>query len=232
MRMTTDQLKSGWIHPRRVVRNAVAHRFRHSFTTDPDVTAQAIRSVREFGWQGCLTWPHMITDLPLADDAAFDWVCGEVERTDEAAPTSNLKRHLTGMLSRADIDIVERHRSRLLTLSALRPRERDAVLMRLERRQCDPAEVWRRLEEHCRMAAAAEAFTPPSAASAFDRRCPFDEPTAMIYKVYTQLSDAEKYRWRRCNGGATVWRSASRRGSRRALRCARGRRSISSARAT
>lgn len=158
MRLTTEQLKSGWLHPRRVVRNAVAHRFRHSFTTDPDVTAQAICSVQEFGWQGCLTWPHMITGLPLADDAAFGWVCGEVERTDEAAPTNNLKGHLTRMLSRADIDLVERHRSRLLTLAAMQPRERNAVLTRLELRQCPPAEIWRRLEEHCRMAAAAETF--------------------------------------------------------------------------
>lgn len=158
MRMTTEELKSGWLHPRRVVRNAVAHRFSHSFTADPDVTDQAICSVREFGWRKCLTWPHDFASLPLANDAAFEWVCGEVERTDEAAPSHNLKWHLTVMLSLADIDIVERHRSRLLTLSALRPRERDAVLTRLDLATCPPAEVWRRLEQHCRMAAAGETF--------------------------------------------------------------------------
>ena len=39
-------------------------------------------------------------------------------------------------------------------LCAMRPPERDAVLTRLELTQCPPAEVWRRLEEPCRMAAA------------------------------------------------------------------------------
>lgn len=50
VRLTTDQLKAAWLHPRRVVRNVVASCFADVFTTDPDVTAHAIRGVGEIGW--------------------------------------------------------------------------------------------------------------------------------------------------------------------------------------
>lgn len=158
MQLSTDQLKTGWLHPHRVVRNVVAAHFAEILTTDPDVTAHAIRGAREFGWQRFLTWDHQFTSLPLADDEAFEWVCGEVERTDDGAPSDNLRWHLTRMLARAEITLVERHRARLLALAPLRPEERQILLTRLELATCAPAEAWRRLEDHCRMAAAGETF--------------------------------------------------------------------------
>jgi hypothetical protein len=158
MRVSTEQLKRGWLHPRRVVRNQVATQFADAFTTDPDVTAWAIRGVQEFGWSRFLTWHHTFCRLPLATDAALEWVCGEVERTDEAAPSDNLKRHLAGMLSEAELPLLERHRDRLLAIPGLRPRERTAIETRLELVDCSPADAWRRLEDHCRMAAAGETF--------------------------------------------------------------------------
>lgn len=154
MRVTTEQLKGGWRHPHRVVRNVVASHFTDIFTTDPDVTAHAIRGAQEYGWERFLTWGYRFARLPLADDAALDWVCGEIERTDEGAPSARLKAHLAKMLAAAEIAVVERHRSRLLSLPSLQPMERQALLTRLELVQCSPAESWRRLEDHCRMAAA------------------------------------------------------------------------------
>jgi len=159
MQVTTEELKKGWLHPSRVVRNVVAAHFSESGTTDPEVTAYAIRSVQEFGWGQFLSWGHRFCDLPLAEDAALEWVCGEVERTDEGAPSDNQKRHLTTMLAHAEIGLVERHQPRLLGLPSLHPSEQQAILTRLELLQCPPAEAWRRLEDHCRMAAAGQNFS-------------------------------------------------------------------------
>lgn len=158
MRLTAEHLKAGWLHHRQVVRNAVAWHFTQSLTTDPDVTAHAIRGARECGWERFLTWGHQFADLPLADDAAVEWVCGEVERTDEAAPSENLKGHLTTMLMKAEIALVERHRQRLLALPGLRPRELQTLLTRLDLAACPTDEAWRRLDDHCRMAAAGTTF--------------------------------------------------------------------------
>lgn len=158
MRLTTAQLMTGWLHPRRVVRNVVASHFADALTTDPDVTAHAIRGAREFGWQRFLTWGHQFTSLPLADEAAVEWVCGEVERTDIDAPAANLKWQLTRMLVKAEIGLAERHRARILGLPALGQAERQTLLTRLELAECPPAEAWRRLEDHCRMAAAGKTF--------------------------------------------------------------------------
>jgi hypothetical protein len=141
-----------------VVRNVVANHFSEPPTTDPDVTAQAIRGAEEFGWRAFLSWSHKFASLPLADDAALEWVCDQVERTDEAAPSRNLKSHLSGMLAGADIGLLDRHRERLLGLAALRPADRRAITMRPEFMRLEPAECWRRLEDHCRQAATADSF--------------------------------------------------------------------------
>ena len=158
MRLTTAQLMTGWLHPRRVVRNVVASHFADGRTTDADVTAQAIRGAREFGWQRFLTWEHQFARLPLADEAAVEWVCDEVERTDDDAPSANLKWHLTRMLAQAEIGLADRSKTRILGLDSLDPPERQTLLTRLDLAACPPAEAWRRLEDHCRMAAAGKTF--------------------------------------------------------------------------
>jgi hypothetical protein len=158
MRLSTEQLQAGWLHPNRIVRNAGADFFTDTFTTDPAVTALAIRAAQEFGWERFLTWDYKFCKLPLADDEALEWVCGEVERIDEAAPSNNLKWHLTTMLAKAEIPLLERHRERLLAVPGLQRRERQAIETRLELADCSPADAWRRLEDHCRLAPGAETF--------------------------------------------------------------------------
>jgi len=158
MRLSTEQLQAGWLHPSRIVRNAVAGFFTDTFTTDPEITALAIRGVQEFGWERFLTWDYKVAKLPLADEAALEWVCGELERTDEAAPSKNLAWHLTAMLAGAEIALVARHQDRLLAVPHLGPRERHAIETRLALVDCAPAEAWRRLEDHCRHATGAQTF--------------------------------------------------------------------------
>jgi hypothetical protein len=158
MRLSDDDLKRGWLHPRRVVRNVVAMQFAEALTDDRDVTRHAIRSVQEFGWDNVLTWGYRFSQLPLAEEAAFEWVCDQVERTGKDAPSADHKWHLTGMLAKAEITLVERHRDRLLALEALDPLERDIIVARLDTAGLSPDECWQRIEDHCRAAARAKSF--------------------------------------------------------------------------
>jgi hypothetical protein len=158
MRLSTEDLRHGWRHPRRLVRDVVASYFEHSFTADSATTREATASVEEFGWRGFLSWGYKFTRLPLVDDTAFAWVCEQAERTDEGAPTDDLKWHLASMLVNAEIGGVERHRSRLLALPPLLPEQRQDVLLRLELTRLSPDEAWRRLEAHCEAATQADTF--------------------------------------------------------------------------
>ena len=158
MRLSDEELKAGWIHPKRVVRSAVSSAFSRSHTRDPDVVHHAIRGIEEFGWKNALVWHHHFCDLLLADDAALEWVCRQVERGDDAAPSANQKGHLLKMLAHADISVVERHQSRLFGLETLRDIERTTIETRLELARLAPDECWRRLEEHCRLVAEVESF--------------------------------------------------------------------------
>ena len=68
MRLSTEDLRHGWRHPRRLVRDVVASYFEHSFTADSATTREATASVEEFGWRGFLSWGYKFTRLPLVDD--------------------------------------------------------------------------------------------------------------------------------------------------------------------
>jgi hypothetical protein len=158
MRLTAEDLKAGLLHPRRAVRNVVVKHFGESFTNDPDVTRQAILGIEQFGWQRFLTWEHMFCELPLSDEASFEWVCHQVERSDDGAPSNNQKGHLTTMLSKGEITFVDRHQSRLLAINELSTKDRETIVARLNHAQLDPDECWRRLEAHCAVAHAAKTF--------------------------------------------------------------------------
>lgn len=158
MRLSEEQLKTGFVHPNRIVRGAVTDYFTESFTRDPDATRWAIRGVEQYGWQDVLAWPHKFCELPLLDDFAFEWVCQQVERTDSEAPNLNLRGHLTKMLAEADVTVLARQQSRLLAMDTVEARDRETIVRRMELSQADPEECWQALEEHCRRAAAAENF--------------------------------------------------------------------------
>ena len=158
MRLTDEQLKAGFLHPSRVVRGAIAAHFAESFSRDPDVTRWAIRGAEQYGWKDFLTWSHMFCDLPLVEDAAFEWVCQQVERTDAEAPDLALRWHLSAMLAKAEITFLVRQQSRLLAMDSMQAEDREIVMRRIELAETDPEECWRSLEEHCRRAATFETF--------------------------------------------------------------------------
>jgi hypothetical protein len=158
MRLSDEDLKAGWLHPKRLVRSSVATHFSKSLTRDPAIVHEAIRSVEEFGWKHVLVWPHLFCDLPLADDVAVEWVCAQVERVDDGAPSANQKGHLATMLVGATIASVERYRPRILSLQSLSDRKRKSLATRLELSRLDPDECWHRLVDHCRRAAGVKDF--------------------------------------------------------------------------
>lgn len=158
MRLTEEDMKAGLLHPRRPVRNVVVKHFVESLTNDPDVTRQAIRGVEQFGWSRFLTWEHMFSRLPLNDEASFVWVCDQMERTDDEAPSQRQKGHLARMLAGGEITLIQRHSSRLLEAQGLPLKEKASLRMRLDIAQLEPDECWRRLEAHCERAKETTSF--------------------------------------------------------------------------
>ena len=158
MRLSDEQLKAGFVHPSRVVRDSVTEYFADSYTRDAEVTRWAIRGVEQYGWKEFLDWQHKFCELPLLDDASFEWVCQQVERSDSEAPEENQKWRLMTMLSKADVDVFVRHQSRLMAIDAMREEERETIVRRIELAQADPEECWRLLEEHCQRVAKVESF--------------------------------------------------------------------------
>ena len=158
MRLSDEQLKAGFVHPSRVVRESVTEYFADSFTRDAEVTRWAIRGVEQYGWKEFVYWQHRFCELPLLDDASFEWVCQQVERSDSEAPDENHKRRLMTMLSNANVDVLVRHQSRLMAIDAMQEEERETIVRRIELAQADPEECWRLLEEHCQHVAKVESF--------------------------------------------------------------------------
>lgn len=109
-----------------------------------------------------------------------------MERTDEAAPSNNLKWHLTMMLAKAEIPLLERHRERLLAVPGLQQRERQAIETRLELADCSPADAWRRLEDHCRLATGprpSPRLGSPRRSCSSNRSCGLEPSVARVMDV-------------------------------------------------
>lgn|GEM_PF-1511288 len=158
MRLSDEQLKAGFVHSSRIVRDVVTGYFGDTFTRDPDVTRRAIRGVEQYGWRDFLAWPHTFCDLPVLDEDSFDWVCRQIERTDAAAPDFNLCARLAWMLSKADVAVLTRQQSRLLALDVMDAASRETVVRRVELAAIDPDECWQALEAHCRRVADVDSF--------------------------------------------------------------------------
>lgn len=158
MRLTDEQLKTGFLHPSQIVRDSVADYFGDSFSRDPDVTRWAIRGVEEFGWGKFLAWPHKFCELPLLNEDSFDWVCRQLDRDDAKAPSQNQRRHLSSMLAKADANFLKSQQSRLLSMDHFDANRREAIVQRVELLDADPEDCWRKLEEHCHRVAKVDEF--------------------------------------------------------------------------
>ena len=143
MRLSDAQLKEGFLHSSRIVRDAVASYFANSFTRDPEVTRYVMRGVEQFGWQEFLTCSHRVSEFPIADDASMEWLCQQLKAPENAGEQDSMivpvRFHLAKMLRTAEIGLLESHD---LVLRAdelkLDERTRESIFRRLECSEIDP----------------------------------------------------------------------------------------------
>ena len=159
MRLSDAQLKEGFLHPNRVVRDAVARFFDDSLTRDPAVTQYVMRGVELYGWKNVLTWPHKVSTFPIADDASMEWLCQQLTDLLRGSANDNLRGHLGKMLARAEIGLLESHNlSERFDELQLEERHRELIVRRMTLSNRDPEDCWQALQDHCQQAAQAATF--------------------------------------------------------------------------
>ena len=163
MRLSDTQIKEGFLHPSRIVRDAVASYFEGSFTRDPEVTHYVMRGVEQYGWDQFLTWPNRISAFPIADDASLEWLSQQLLHLPLCPATDSaqvpIRWHVESMLETADLGLLDRH-DFVLRMDTLKIDERiqKTIRMRLLLTELEPEECWQVLEDHCQEAAGAKSF--------------------------------------------------------------------------
>lgn len=150
MRLPEDAIKQGILHPEQLVRDAAVQYFADSFSDDPTVMPLAIQAIADYGWEdGFESFTHF-AELAQTEDTLL-WSIDEFDKVPRATnqKQANRRRHLSCLLSQADVALLMPHQARIMALAGLSARHRKAITERLRLLAADTQTCWRELEQFC-----------------------------------------------------------------------------------
>jgi hypothetical protein len=124
MRLTTDQVKEGIVHPERLVRDAAVRYFAQAFSDDPTVMPLAIKAVETHGWADAFEFSWEIGHLAQTEETLV-WLMDQLGRqgVPRTGKDNALCLRLSDMIARADPSLLAGHQQRIRTLKRLDPEQ-------------------------------------------------------------------------------------------------------------
>jgi hypothetical protein len=146
MRLTSEQVRAGLLHPDAEVRSAALEYFTNSFSPDPEVMPTVIRAIEQYGWREAFRYARGLGRLAQSDET-LTWVIDRIARRppEESSPFDLLD----SILLEADPALLARHEQAIAALTNLGPEKQAAIRERVALRAAPVDEVWRRLQEAC-----------------------------------------------------------------------------------
>jgi hypothetical protein len=148
MRLSTEKIKQGLLHPDRDVRDAVAIYFSRSACRDTSILPLAIQAIEKYGWQHTFIVPSAIEGLPLSDETLL-WVLKELHQNNFQGDTI-WRGTLSRLLCETNVDLLARHKAEVFDV--LDEEDRDLIDMRLDLLNVDTETCWRELDAICSQA--------------------------------------------------------------------------------
>jgi hypothetical protein len=150
MKLSTDQIKLGILHPEPIVRQACIGFFSESYSHDASLLPLVVRAIEQYGWEATLGFPHSLGELPLADETLL-WAVEQLQRLARREPPERafdwlLSRALSVLIQSADAELLARHESLVLD-APLAEVSVDDLQFKLGLRSLDGEECWNRLDE-------------------------------------------------------------------------------------
>ena len=147
MRFPEAEIKEAILHPDPEIRDRAIRYFSNSYSPDPSIMAQVIKSVELFGRHDAYRLIGSSRDL-LQTEESIAWVIDELN-DEQSDNYENFTFNLSMVLVEADPALLLPHESAVLEARHFLPSLRPAVTERLTMLSWDEATCWQKLEEFC-----------------------------------------------------------------------------------
>ncbi|MFO8015307.1 MAG: hypothetical protein R6X20_18650 [Phycisphaerae bacterium] len=150
MKLTTDRIKEGILHERRMVRDLAARYFSEAYSPDPDVMPKVIEAIETRGWADAFNSPASFNHLAQTEDT-LGWFVAELEKVGEPVNLAETDHCLNvgSIIAKAPVALLMQHESRILGLKGLLQHHRRAVSQRLRFAGENVDRQWEMLEAFC-----------------------------------------------------------------------------------
>jgi hypothetical protein len=149
-RLPDWRIRNGILHHYQGTRQEALGYFADSLTEDHAVMPVAIQAIEKWGWEEAFEFSHVMTGLTQSEGTLL-WLVSEMAKVGkpEDAARSNHCMHLSRMISGADVGLLREHRTKIMTLEGLHPKERARIEDRVGLLGQDAASCWHALERLC-----------------------------------------------------------------------------------
>jgi HEAT repeat protein len=147
MRLSSDQVKQGILHPEKAVREEAVIYFAHSFSEDPTIMPVVIQALEKYGWRDGISSEAFGEGLVQTEETLV-WLLTEVRRVGhpEDRAWSRYQTGLRRLLAAADASLLRKYEAELSHLGLTDTDFRAAVHDRIRLLSADSETCWRELE--------------------------------------------------------------------------------------
>lgn len=145
MRLSSEQVKQGILHPDKRVRDDAVHYFSGSFSQDPAVMPAAIQAIEKYGWQNGIS-DYAFGEGLVQTEESIVWLLTETRRVgDPDDPAwSDYEAEMRRLLAVADAQLLHKYEAELSSVGLTDTDFRAAIHDRIRLLAADPETSWAR----------------------------------------------------------------------------------------
>jgi hypothetical protein len=168
MRLSSEQVKQGILHPDKRVRDDAVHYFSGSFSQDPTVMPAAIQAIEKYGWQHGIS-DHAFGEGLVQTEESIVWLLTETRRVgDPDDPAwSDYEAEMRRLLAVTDAQLLRKYEAELSSVGLTDTDFRAAIHDRIRLLAADPETSWRELGLFCERAKGQEYVSEVKLAPAY-----------------------------------------------------------------
>ena len=150
MRLTTDQIKQGILHPTQEVRDASVYYFTDCYSTDSEIMHLTVQTIDKFGWDDAFGMYSFLQHLVQTEET-LSWTIDQLRhrRQPNNETEACLTSWLLDALTSADPVLLKAHEDDIRDLEAVDEDVLEAVEERILLHGFTAEKLWQELEEFC-----------------------------------------------------------------------------------
>lgn len=168
MRLSTEKIKQGILHPEQFVRDAATSYFAMELSDDRAVMPLAVQALEQFGPDVAFSDVSLLQSLAQSDES-IAWIADEFGRLRDPVDQAGWEytSSLSWILAESDAALLKRNRDTVLGIAFLNADARRAIEVRTRLLSANPDTCWNEFEQCCRTLTASQQKSTDTLARAY-----------------------------------------------------------------